>query len=228
MAVPVRILTLLIFIAAMATGRLTILLGGAALLSVVGVWVWQRQHGFDVQGLWRMLSRVRWLLVAIVLLYGWFTPGVALVPALGQFSPSVEGMQQGLLRASVLLVIVTAVYLLLVATPRGDLVSGLLWYGRPLRRIGVDDQRFAIRLVLALEAVPQVQALAREALATVPRELPKLQRLNYAVSAVFQATLTRAEQASGVIDVPDALPLPLWQWLIPVTLAAVMLAALAV
>ena len=173
MATPVRILSLLIFVAVMATGQLRVLLIGVALLIGAAIGVWQQHHGFDVHSLLRMMRRVRWLLLAILILYGWFTPGTALIPAWAPYSPSLEGLQQGLLRAAVLLAIVAAVYLLITTTPRGDLVAGLLWCGRPLRRLGVDDQRFAVRLVLALEAVPEVQTLARAALDKVPRTMPR-------------------------------------------------------
>ncbi len=173
MATPVRILSLLIFVAVMATGQLRVLLIGVALLIGAAIGVWQHHRGFDVHSLLRMMRRVRWLLLAILILYGWFTPGAALIPAWAPYSPSLEGLQQGLLRAAVLLAIVAAVYLLITTTPRGDLVAGLLWCGRPLRRLGVDDQRFAVRLVLALEAVPEVQTLARAALDKVPRAMPR-------------------------------------------------------
>ena len=228
MAAPVRILTLLILVAALATGRPAVLLVAGALLIGAGIWAWQQQPGFNARGLMRMLHRVRWLLLAILILYGWFTPGAALLPALAQFSPSLEGVQQGLLRALVLVAIVGAVYLLITTTARGDLVAGLLWYGGPLRRLGVDDHRFAVRLVLALEAVPEVQVLARAALSDVSPAMPRLQRLGYAATVVFQATLVRAEHATGAITVPDLPPVSLRQWVVPLLLAAVLLAAAAV
>ncbi|MBI5461268.1 MAG: hypothetical protein HY941_03685 [Gammaproteobacteria bacterium] len=225
MATPVRILTLLILAAGLASGHPIVLLAGGALLIGTGFWVWQRYRAFDAQTLMNMLRRVRWLLLAILILYGWFTPGVALLSTLGQFSPSLEGMQQGLLRVAALLAIVAAVYLLLAITPRGELVAGLLWYGRPLRRLGVDATRFAVRLVLALEAVPQVQTLARTALLDTPSGASRMQRLGRAATAVFQATLARAEQSTGDIAVPDPQPVPLWQWLLPSALTVLLIAA---
>ncbi len=228
MATPVRMLSLLVFVAVMATGRPRVLLIGGALLIGAAIGLWQHHRDINVRTLLRMLRRVRWLLLAILILYGWFTPGTALIAAWAPYAPSYEGLQQGLLRAAVLLVIVAAVYLLITTTPRGDLVAGLLWYGRPLRRFGVDDQRFAVRLVLALEAVSEVQTLARAALDKVPRTMPRMARLGHAATAVFQATLTYAEQSTAVIEVPDLQPVPPRQWGIPVTLAVVMLMAAAV
>ncbi len=228
MAAAVRILSLLIFIACMASARPSVLSAGGVLLLVAGAWQWRQGHGIDAAGLLRMLSRVRWLLLAILILYGWFTPGELLLPALAQYSPSVEGLQQGLLRAAVVLLIVAAVYLLLTATPRGELLAGLLWYGGPLRRLGIDDRRFAIRLILALEAVAEVQSLARDAIAGVGQDMPRLQRIGAAATAVFQATLARADVQPVEIQLPDPRPVPAWQWAVPGLLAAVLLSAAAV
>lgn len=225
MATPVRILTLLILAAGLASGHPVVLLVGGALLIGAGLWAWHGYRAFDIWMLLRMLRRVRWLLLAILILYGWFTPGIALVPALGHFSPTLAGVQQGLLRVAALLAIVAAVYLLLATTPRGELIAGLLWYGRPLRRLGVDDTRFAVRLVLALEAVPRVQALARAALMANPHGASRMQRLGRAATAVFQATLARAEQSTGALAVPDPQPVPPWQWSLPVLLAVLLIAA---
>ncbi len=225
MLTPVRILTLLILAAGLASGHPVVLLVGATLLIGAGLWAWHGYRAFDAPMLLRMLRRVRWLLLAILILYGWFTPGAAMLPVLGHFSPSLEGVQQGLLRVAALLAIVAAVYLLLATTSRGELVAGLLWYGRPLRRLGVDDTRFAVRLVLALEAVPQVQALARAALMDKHNGASRIQRVGRAATAVFQATLARAEQSTGAIAVPDPQPVPLWQWSLPGVLAALLIAA---
>ncbi|MFN2310189.1 MAG: hypothetical protein ABR553_10745, partial [Gammaproteobacteria bacterium] len=109
---PVRILSLLILAAALASGQPWVLACGGVIL-VLGVLLIHRQRmGFDWRALLGMLYRIRWLLLAILVLYGWFTPGTAWLPALGGWSPVQEGLYQGLLRAAALLCIVAAVYLL--------------------------------------------------------------------------------------------------------------------
>lgn len=225
MAPPVRILSLLIFAGALASARPGVLVAGGLLLALAGIALRSRAPDFDARLLFGMMRRIRWLLLAILVLYGWFTPGTPLLPSLGDWSPVREGLVHGLLRAGALLAIVTAVYLLLASTPRGALVSGLLWYGMPLRRLGVDDRRFAVRLVLALEAVPQVQTLARAALDDAG-ESSRLQRIGLAAGRVLQATLTRAEAGADTpIDVPDPQPVPLTQWLLPLALGALLAAS---
>ncbi|MFA7387130.1 MAG: hypothetical protein WCZ87_05660 [Thiohalobacteraceae bacterium] len=227
MSPPVRILSLLILAAALASGRPAVLAVGGALLLLAAGMLHKRHADFDWRGLPRMLQRVRWLLLALLILYGWFTPGEALLPALGVWSPSQEGLHQGLLRVLALLAIVAAVYLLLASTGRGALVGGLLWYGGPLRRLGLDDRRFAVRLVLALEAVPQVQDIARAAL-QADAETSRMRRLGRAAGQVLQATLAHAEDRHGPIQIPDPIPVPRWQWFLPLALAATLLAALSV
>ncbi|HMW44136.1 MAG TPA: hypothetical protein PKC88_17340, partial [Plasticicumulans sp.] len=61
----------------------------------------------------RALRRVRWLLLAVVITHGWFTPGLTLLPALGGASPSVQGLWLALWRALVLLELVAAAALVL-------------------------------------------------------------------------------------------------------------------
>lgn len=219
----VRILSLLVLAAGLASGHPRVLTAGVVILLLTGGVALMQQRDFEWSRLRGMLRRVRWLLLAMLILYGWFTPGDPLLPQLGDWSPSLAGVQQGLLRVAALAAIVVAVYLLLMSTPRGDLVSGLLWFGRPLHRLGIDDRRFAVRLVLALEAVPQVQDLARAALET-DAGASRLQRLGQSASRVLHAVLEQAEAQHGTIQVPDPQPVPGWQWLVPLLIATLLTA----
>lgn len=221
LAPSIRILSLLVLASGLASGHPRVLVTGGVILLLTGSAALVHHRDFEWSGLLRMMRRVRWLLLAMMILYGWFTPGDPLVPILGAWSPSLAGVLQGLLRVAALVAIVVAVYLLLMTTPRGDLVGGLLWFGRPLRRLGVDDRRFAVRLVLALEAVPQVQGLARAALET-DVGASRMQRLGQAASRVLQAVLEQADAQCGTIQVPDTQPVPGWQWLIPLLMAALL------
>lgn len=221
-AVPVRILMLLILTSALAGARPSVLLAALPLLLAAGAFAWRGDWRDACTGVAALLRRVRWLLLAIGLLYGWFMPGTPVQPELlGAFAPTHEGLQEGVRRMTALLLIVLAVYLLLNTTARGELLAGLLWFGRPLRRIGLNDARFAVRLVLALEAVGQVQNLLRQA-RTTDAAGGRLQHAGRAAASVVQAALQRADAAPPAIDVPDARPVPAWQWSLPIGLAAVL------
>lgn len=222
---PVRILCLLVVITGVASARVPLMLTGGALIGLLGVWLIISPFEFKWRDLVAMMRRIRWLLVAIFVLYLGFTPGESLAPEINLWLPSIEGVQQGALRVAVLLAIITAVHLLLVTTPRGELLAGLLWYGRPARRLGLDDSRFAVRLVLALEAVPKVQDLVSAAVAeTTGRS--RLERLACTGDRVMVQVLQQADAGAGTLHLPDQAPVPLWQWLIPIMIIVLFAVAL--
>lgn len=106
----------------------------------------------------RLLRRVRVLLLAIVVLFAWFTPGEALLTDWPRLGPSREGSLLALLHAGRLIAVVCAVALLLERLPLARLVSGLHTLSRPLGLIGVSAERLALRLLLVLryvEAAPR-------------------------------------------------------------------------
>lgn len=101
----------------------------------------------------RLLRRVRVLMFAIVLLFGWFTPGEAVFVAWPQVSPSREGLMLAMLHAGRLIVIVCAVALLLERLPVERLVGGLYSLSRPFSVIGLRADALALRLMLVLRFV---------------------------------------------------------------------------
>lgn len=220
MAPPIRILSLLILVAALASGHLAVMTAAFGVLIATWALLLVQAPRFDWDGWLRMLRRVRWLLLAMLILYGGFTAGDPLWPMLARV-PTVQGLLQGTQRILALLAIVTAVHLLLWSTTRPDLLAGLLWFGAPLRRLGIDDRPFATRLVLALEAVPQVQDLARTALHESQADAQtqgRVARLVATACRLLNAALLRAEQPASRIQIPDRQAVPAWQWLFPLTL----------
>ncbi len=98
----------------------------------------------------RILSRSRWLLLTMLVLFGWMTPGTAL--------PYLPGAtQEGLLLAADnlarLLLAIAIVSMLLSAMPPPALVSGMRTLLAPLAGLGGFRDRLAVRLILTLEAV---------------------------------------------------------------------------
>ncbi len=216
----IRILCLLVFAGFAATGDPVQLLVAWAMLALAYAWPGCGR----LSGLGTAIRRVRWLLLSLVLLYGWFTPGLPLLPALGPLSATVEGVQAGLARALALLAMVLAVHLLLSLTPRQQLIAALIQLQAPLGWLGFGCERFAARMLLVIETVPQVQILMKEQLqesyagaSAGIRRLAAPRRMAQATQRVFDAVLERAEQSPLVrVQFPEPEPVAPYQWLYPV------------
>ncbi|HEY0974066.1 MAG TPA: hypothetical protein VGE57_06195 [Solimonas sp.] len=146
----IRILCLLV-LAAMLPALSLPLLALLALL-LVAAQAWAGSLPRLLQG----VLRLRWLFLAIFVLYLGFTPGdpwLASLPGLSR-----EGLYEGARRALVLFDLLAAVYLLLALTRLEALVQGLVQLLYPLRVFGFDPTVFARRLALAMDRVGALQA----------------------------------------------------------------------
>ncbi|MFP4080512.1 MAG: CbiQ family ECF transporter T component [Ectothiorhodospira sp.] len=210
----VKILGVILYIACVAQGGWPVLAAGGGLVAVALV-----RSGRDGWGRFSSMAlRLKWLFLSIVLIFGWFTPGLSLFPVLGPFSPSIQGLTQGLERALVLLLAVGAVVWLLAGTPRERMVQGLLWLTHPLCLLGFPRERFAVRLVLTLEALPRVQRLAGEDAAAAPRGpmglRARLGRLGDRAATLFSDVLQAADAAPlEPIHLPAPAPPETRHWL---------------
>ncbi|TCV90476.1 CbiQ family ECF transporter T component [Sulfurirhabdus autotrophica] len=99
----------------------------------------------------RLIRRTRYLLISLLLIYGYATPGELIYPAAGIFSPSLEGLQLGYVQAWRLLVLLAGLALLFRTTPRNDLLSGLYILMTPLKYLGVNVDKIAVRIWLTLQ-----------------------------------------------------------------------------
>ena len=205
----IRIISLLLVAAVLSRGRV-VDMGLTVLLLLAGL---AMSGQGSSAGLLRLLARVRWLLVSLVLVYGWFTPGMPLLPALGALSPTLSGLAAGGQRAMALLLMVSAVHLLLKTTTRQELLSALYRMSRVARPLGLDPERFAVRVVLVLETVPGVQDLVTG----VRNE--RRTGISSAAASLYRQVLARAEQSvPGPVSLPDLRPVPPLQWVIPLAL----------
>ena len=171
-----------------------------------------------LRGALRVLYRIRILLISIAVVYFWFTPGEAVLPALGAFSPTLSGLREGLVRAAALALLVMAVRLTMDATSREELVGGLRWWLRPFAVVGVDADRVALRIVLTLEAVPRLRGLVAER--PVLRGAAPVARMADFAGSVFVTALSEAEaQPCGEVTIPDLGAPALLQWLWPLSLS---------
>jgi energy-coupling factor transport system permease protein len=151
-------------------------------------------------GFRKLLRRTRWLLLSLVLVYAFATPGEAVLPALGGYSPSHEGLLSGGQQALRLITLLATLALLLDVLPRDRILAGLYLLLKPLAHAGVDIDRIAIRVWLTLyyaeHAEPGSQADWRERLQavlehdeeagqTVQLDVDNLSRTDYVVLAVI-------------------------------------------
>lgn len=170
----------------------------------------------------KMLGRLKWLYLSIFIVYGWFTPGQS-VPALpmlnASYLPTIEGLQAGALRVSVLIAIVSVVAGLLQTMEKDKLVAAIVWLTLPLRKVGLDSQRFALLLVLTLDRVLQSETTVRELLQEKKQQTGLLNK----ASAVIAGALLRVENSASQEQMVEinldetSSPSP-WQWLIPLVL----------
>ena len=111
----------------------------------------------------RYIRRSRWLLLSLLLIYAYTTPGSLLWPALGSFSPSWQGLQYGLLRSARLLLMLASLAILMTCLGRQQLLSGLYQLLFPLKHLGIQVERLAVRLWLTLDYAETALADTRAA-----------------------------------------------------------------
>lgn len=102
-----------------------------------------------------MLYRSRWLLLTMLLIFAFTTPGEYLPNWPFAVAPTYEGLTSGLLQAARLAVMLTGLALLLGATSREELMAGIYLLLRPLGLLGLAPERFTARLWLTLHYVEQ-------------------------------------------------------------------------
>ena len=169
-----------------------------------------------------LARRIRWFFLSILILYLWFYPGTALIPLLGRFSPTAEGVNEAVLRISSLLIVISYSVMLVQLTPREQIISGIQTLLLPLTAVGVNTSRFALRLGLVLAIVPEL--MTRQSSAKGPKNTADLSAaLDRAAVMVKQASEPSDDFALNEITVaelsrPGALdiiiPLALLTWLL--------------
>ncbi len=129
-------------IAMQALPAMGLLLAGVPLLAVAYV--------LSATRLLALLRRTFWIMLSLLLIYGYTTPGAAVWPVLAQFSPTHEGLTDGLLQMSRLAFMLAGLSLLLRLLPQPQLICGLYTLGYSLRYAGLSRERVAVRLALTL------------------------------------------------------------------------------
>lgn len=98
-----------------------------------------------------LLRRTRWVMLSLLMIYAYSTPGQALFYDLGMLSPTREGLADGVLQLTRLLASLAALAILLEHLHRDRLISGLYTLFTPLQWLGMSRERMAVRLALTLQ-----------------------------------------------------------------------------
>lgn len=97
-----------------------------------------------------LLRRTRWILLSVLFIYACSSPGDALWPQLGVFSPVAEGLLDGLKQTSRLVIMLAGLSVLMTRLTQAQLVSGLYSLSAPLGYLGLARERIAVRLALTM------------------------------------------------------------------------------
>ena len=233
----IKIVSFLVFGAAVSIGNGHVLLAGVSLL--LPLYLFGKRIHFHASLV--MLKRLKWLFVSILVVYLFFTPGQLLWPGV-DWSPTFEGLSQGLLRVAVLVLLVAAVNFLISSTEQDDFLSAILWCLRPLSLIGLPHERLAVRITLTIDEVSQIRKKhlydgSAESTHNKPADVgvetisgavtnakhpePKLLAIAGTANRLFRSVITTAETTPvREISLPEESTPPLHQWLMPVLLVA--------
>ena len=113
--------------------------------------VWLGRHP------WRLIWRTRWLMLVLVLGYGFSVPGESLWVVLGEWAPSWPGLVLGTERAIRLMVLLLWLDVLVLSLPTEQMLSGLHALMTPLVTLGMDTRRIALRMALTLKAIESLE-----------------------------------------------------------------------
>lgn len=138
-----QILTWCLLVAAMQVLVHSLLLLAASLVLLCAFAV--SRHKFL-----QLVRRTRWIMLSLLLIYAYSTPGQALPESFGVLGPTREGLLDGMLQLARLLAALASLAILLDRLHRQQLIAGLYTLFAPLRLLGLSRERLAVRLALTL------------------------------------------------------------------------------
>lgn len=107
----------------------------------------------ELKNFLHVIKRMRLLFLSILVIYAFATPGQYVPHVPVNIAPTIEGVQQGLLQVMKLLIALGALNLLYSNSSKAQLILGLYTLFKPLKYLGLNIERFTVRLFLTLEYV---------------------------------------------------------------------------
>jgi energy-coupling factor transporter transmembrane protein EcfT len=153
---------------------------------------------------WRfitLLKRLRWIMLSLLLIYGYATPGNAVWqaiewPLLAQFSPTDEGLIAGFLQLGKVVTMLAALAILAGLLSQQQLMSGLYYLIYPLRYVGLSPEKWVVRLALTMQ-------YAEAALLDTARKTTQDWR-----ASLGKIATPMLDQSVPGMDPPDTIDLP--------------------
>jgi energy-coupling factor transport system permease protein len=180
---------------------------------------------------WRMLKRMRWLFLSILVVYLWFTPGQRIFQSLGAWSPTWQGLLTGGLRVGSLILIVMAVNALIKSVSQERMTGALMWLLAPLRYVGLPQERLALRVSMTFSLIGETQyvhdlmkrsSVQQPLQEKAPSLSQRLDKIGQYAADILQAVLDKAAQSPlNSIQLPQENNPPVWQWSFPIILCGV-------
>lgn len=148
-----------------------------------------------------LLKRLRWIMLSLLLIYGYATPGSAAWqvtewPLLAQFSPTLEGLITGFLQLARIVTMLAALAILAGLLSQQQLMSGLYYLIYPLRYVGLSPEKLVMRLALTMQ-------YAEAALLDTARKTTQNWR-----ASLGQITTPMPNQSVQGMDLPVTIDLP--------------------
>jgi energy-coupling factor transporter transmembrane protein EcfT len=151
-----RILALILLAVSVQSLHALALLVIGIILFIIALWL----HASLLR---RMLYRSRWLLLTLLLIFAFTTPGEYLEWWYFNIAPTYEGISLGMLQAGRLVIMLTGLSILLGTTQPDALMAGIFPLLSPLRSIGLSPERFTARLWLTIHYVEQAPSVTNGA-----------------------------------------------------------------
>lgn len=174
---------------------------------------------------WRLIRRMRWFWLSIILLYTLMTPGGGQSVMLGSLELSLGGLFLGLERCLALATVLLFFALLIHTTPPTHLQGALFWLLQPLRLAGLPANKLSIRIALTLQKIHELQA--RWTSATAPKlTLASWREIPDRIASFIHDVFTQAETKPAQIDLTLETSAPGFrQWLMLILLVGLIIVA---
>lgn len=163
---------------------------------------------------WRLIRRMRWLWLSIILLYTLMTPGGGHSLIIGNIELSLGGFWLGCERCLALLTVLLYFALLIHTTTTHQLQGALYCLLQPLRWLGLPASRLSIRIALTMQMIHELQS--RWAASPEPKKSVKSWRdIPERIEKLIHEVFTQAESKPAQTELTMDTSLPGYrQWLI--------------